>query len=95
MSIYIENLSYAVSGQDLKTAFNEYGTVKQVKPPIDRETGKKRGFAFVEMDNDAEEAKAIEKLDGGEWMGRTLEVKKAKPRVNRMGGDILFSGNLF
>ncbi|MGR3279684.1 RNA recognition motif domain-containing protein, partial [Acaryochloris marina NIES-2412] len=51
MSIYVGNLSYAVTEQDLKTAFAQYGAVKQVKLPIDRETGKKRRFAFVEMDD--------------------------------------------
>ncbi|MGR3279472.1 RNA recognition motif domain-containing protein [Acaryochloris marina NIES-2412] len=95
MSIYVGNLSFAVTEQDLKTAFAQYGAVKQVKLPIDRETGKKRGFAFVEMNDGAEEAKAIKKLDGGEWMGKTLTVNKAKPRVNRMGGDIIFTGSLF
>lgn len=82
MSIYVANLSYAVTEQDLKTAFAEYGTVKQVKLPTDSETGRKRGFAFVDMGDDTEETKAIEKLEGGEWMGRTLTVNKAKPRVN-------------
>ncbi|ABW32764.1 RNA recognition motif domain-containing protein [Acaryochloris marina] len=77
MSIYVGNLSYAVTEKDLKIAFAQYGAVKQVKLPIDRETGKKQGFAFVEMDNDAEEAKAIKKLDGGEWMGKTLTINKA------------------
>lgn len=95
MSIYVGNLSYAVTEQDLKTAFAQYGAVKQVKLPIDRETGKKQGFAFVEMDNDAEEAKAIKKLDGGEWMGKTLTINKAKPQLNRMGGDNFVVGNLF
>ncbi|MGR3280654.1 RNA recognition motif domain-containing protein, partial [Acaryochloris marina NIES-2412] len=53
----------------------------------DRETGRKRGFAFVEMSSDAEEAKAIDELEGAEWMGRTLKVNKAKPRENRGGGN--------
>ncbi|QUY46113.1 RNA-binding protein [Acaryochloris marina] len=86
MSIYVGNLSYDVTEQDLNTAFAEYGTVKSAKLPTDRETGRKRGFAFVEMGDDAEEAKAIEELDGAEWMGRTLKVNKAKPRENRGGG---------
>jgi RNA recognition motif-containing protein len=86
MSIYVGNLSYDVTEQDLKTAFAEYGTVKQVKLPTDRDTGKMRGFAFVEMGSDAEEAKAIDELEGAEWMGRTLTVNKAKPRENNRGG---------
>ena len=86
MSIYVGNLSYDVTEQDLNTAFTEYGTVKSAKLPTDRETGKMRGFGFVEMGDDAEEAKAIEELDGAEWMGRTLKVNQAKPRENRGGG---------
>jgi RNA recognition motif-containing protein len=86
MSIYVGNLSYDVTDQDLSTVFAEYGTVKEVKLPTDRETGRMRGFAFVEMGSDAEEAKAIDELEGAEWMGRTLKVNKAKPRENNRGG---------
>ncbi len=86
MSIYVGNLSFDVTEQDLNTAFAEYGTIKKVSLPTDRETGRKRGFAFVEMSSDAEEAKAIDELEGAEWMGRTLKVNKAKPRENRGGG---------
>ncbi|MGR3278804.1 RNA recognition motif domain-containing protein [Acaryochloris marina NIES-2412] len=86
MSIYVGNLSYDVTEQDLNTIFAEYGTVKQAKLPTDRETGRIRGFGFVEMSSDSEEAKAIEELEGAEWMGRTLTVNKAKPRENRGGG---------
>ncbi|QUY41112.1 RNA-binding protein [Acaryochloris marina] len=86
MSIYVGNLSYDVTEQDLNTAFAEYGTVKSAKLPTDRETGKIRGFGFVEMSDEAEEAKAIEELDGAEWMGRTLKVNQAKPREDRGGG---------
>jgi len=92
MSIYVGNLSYDVTEQDLNTAFAEYGTVKQVKLPTDRETGRMRGFAFVEMSSDAEEAKAIDELEGAEWMGRTLTVNKARPRENRGGGGGNFGG---
>ena len=95
MSIYVGNLSYDVTEQDLNTAFAEYGTVKQVKLPTDRETGRMRGFAFVEMDNETEESKAIEDLDGAEWMGRTLKVNKAKPRENRGGGGSFGGGNRY
>jgi RNA recognition motif-containing protein len=85
MSIYVGNLSYEVTQDDLNQTFAEYGTVKQVKLPTDRETGRLRGFAFVEMTNDAEETAAIEALDGAEWMGRSLKVNKAKPREDRGG----------
>jgi RNA recognition motif-containing protein len=80
MSIYVGNLSYEVTSDDLNEVFAEYGTVSRVQVPMDRETGKMRGFAFVEMASEAEEAAAIAALDGAEWMGRDLKVNKAKPR---------------
>jgi RNA recognition motif-containing protein len=83
MSIYVGNLSYEVGQDDLKQVFLEYGTVNRVQLPTDRETGRMRGFAFVEMGTDEEEAAAIEALDGAEWMGRNLKVNKAKPREER------------
>jgi len=83
MSIYVGNLSYQVTQEDLSSVFAEYGTVKRVQVPTDRETGRMRGFAFVEMGSDAEETAAIEALDGAEWMGRDLKVNKAKPREER------------
>ena len=83
MSIYIGNLSYEVNKEDLNEVFGEYGTVKRVHIPTDRETGRVRGFAFVEMDSEADEDKAIEALDGAEWMDRELKVNKARPRENR------------
>ena len=83
MSIYVGNLSYEVTQDGLSEIFKEYGTVKRVQLPTDRETGKVRGFGFVEMESEAEEAKAIEALDGAEWMGRDLKVNKAKPREER------------
>jgi len=83
MSIYVGNLSYEVTEEDLKMVFAEYGTVKSVQLPKDRETGRLRGFAFVEMSSDAEETAAIEALDTAEWMGRNLKVNKAKPREDK------------
>ncbi|MBW4631218.1 MAG: RNA-binding protein [Iphinoe sp. HA4291-MV1] len=80
MSIFVGNLSYDVEEEDLKEVFLEYGKVKRVQVATDRDTGQKRGFAFVEMETEADEAKAIEELDGAEWMGRNLKVNKAKPR---------------
>lgn len=85
MSIYVGNLSYEVTQEDLNAAFAEYGSVKRVQLPTDRETGRMRGFAFVEMDTDAEESAAIDALDGAEWMGRNLKVNKAKPKEDRGG----------
>jgi len=74
MTIYVGNLVYDVTTDDLKEVFAEYGTVSRVYLPVDRETGKMRGFGFVEMSSDEEEAKAIETLDGAEWMGRQMKV---------------------
>ena len=86
MSIYVGNLSYDVTQDDLNQVFAEYGAVKRVQLPTDRETGRLRGFAFVEMGTEAEESAAIEALDGAEWMGRDLKVNKAKPREERRPG---------
>ena len=83
MSIYVGNLSYEVTEADLSSVFAEYGSVKRVQLPTDRETGRIRGFGFVELNTEAEETAAIEALDGAEWMGRDLKVNKAKPRENR------------
>ncbi|WP_413198663.1 RNA recognition motif domain-containing protein [Nostoc piscinale] len=83
MSIYIGNLSYQVTEEDLRLAFSEYGKVSRVQLPTDRETGRPRGFAFVEMESESQETAAIEALDGAEWMGRDLRVNKAKPREER------------
>ena len=83
MSIYVGNLSYEVTSEDLNEVFTEYGTVKRVHIPTDRDTGRARGFAFVEMETEAEENNAIETLDEAQWMGRSLKVNKAKPRENR------------
>jgi RNA recognition motif-containing protein len=90
MSIYIGNLSYDVSEDDLRQVFAEYGAVKRASIPVDRETGRSRGFGFVEMDKMEDEDSAIEALDGAEWMGRQLRVNKAKPKEDsgnkRRGG---------
>jgi RNA recognition motif-containing protein len=80
MTIYVGNLSYRATEEDLKVVFAEYGEVKRVVLPTDRETGRMRGFAFVDMSEDAQEDAAITELDGAEWMGRQLRVNKAKPR---------------
>ncbi|AFY78833.1 MAG: RNA-binding protein [Hydrococcus sp. C42_A2020_068] len=83
MSIFIGNLPYEVSEDDLKQVFADYGTVKSVRLPMDRETGRVRGFAFVEMDTEAEETAAIQALDGAKWIGRSLKVSKARPREDK------------
>lgn len=83
MSIYVGNLSYEINQEDLSEVFAEYGTVKRVHIPTDRESGRVRGFAFVEMESEPDEDKAIAALDGAEWMERSLKVNKARPRENR------------
>ena len=83
MSIYVGNLSYEVTEEDLNSVFAEYGSVKLVKLPTDRETGRVRGFAFVEMASETDELAAIEALNGAEWMGRDIKVSKARPKENR------------
>ncbi len=85
MSIYVGNLSYKVSQEDIRQTFAEYGTVTRVQLPTDRETGRVRGFAFVDMSSDAEEEAAIAALDGAQWMGRDLRVNKARPKEQGTG----------
>ncbi len=80
MSIYVGNLDYSINQEDLNEVFSEYGNIKRVHIPTDRDTGRVRGFAFVEMQEEAEEDKAIKGLDGAIWMERTLKVNKARPR---------------
>lgn len=82
MSIYVGNLDYSIEQEDLNEVFNEYGNVKRVHIPKDYETGRKRGFAFVEMESNANEEKAISILDQAKWMGREIKVDKARPRQN-------------
>ncbi len=79
MTIYVGNLSYQATEEDVRSVFSEYGTVERVVLPTDRETGRMRGFAFVDLTDDSTEDSAIEELNGAEWMGRQLRVNKAKP----------------
>lgn len=83
MTIYVGNLSFQATEDDIREVFAEYGKVRRVSLPTDRETGRKRGFAFVDMEEDDKEDLAIQELDGAEWLGRELKVNKAKPREGR------------
>ena len=85
MTIYIGNLSFDAEVEDLQTLFAGYGEVRKCSLPLDRETGRKRGFAFVEMANAADETKAIDDLQDVEWMGRSIRVNLAEPRSNSTG----------
>ena len=81
MNIYIGNLSYKVRENDLREVMEDYGTVDSVKIIKDRDTGKSKGFAFIEMANDADAQRAIEELNGAEYEGRTMVVKEARPKA--------------
>jgi RNA recognition motif-containing protein len=81
MNIYIGNLNYKVRENDLKEVMEEYGIVDSLKIVKDRDTGKSKGFAFVEMPNDSDAQRAIEELNGAEYDGRTMVVKEARPRA--------------
>ncbi len=84
--IYVGNLAYEATETQLRTAFEAHGTVRDVRIMIDRETGRSRGFAFVEMGSDAEAREAIAALDGRDLEGRNLRVNEARPREDRGGG---------
>jgi RNA recognition motif-containing protein len=84
--IYVGNLAYGVGGSDLERMFEEFGTVQSAQVIMDRETGRSKGFGFVEMGSDQEAQKAIEALNGKNVDGRNLTVNEAKPREDRGGG---------
>ncbi len=86
MTIYVGNLSFDAEVEDLQHLFSEYGSVRKCILPLDRETGRKRGFAFVEMANASDETKAIDDLRDVEWMGRMIRVNLAEPRTGGGGG---------
>jgi RNA recognition motif-containing protein len=95
VTIYIGNLSFQATEDDLREVFSDYGEVSRISLPTDRETGRKRGFAFVEMKDEASEDAAIAELDGAEWLGRELKVNKAKPRENRSGDSKSYTSSSF
>lgn len=84
--LYIGNLSYSTTELDLRELFGQMGTVADAKVVMDRETGRPRGFAFVEMSSDAEASKAIEQVNGRELGGRALNVSEAQERTGGGGG---------
>ena len=86
MNIYVSNLSFNVQDEDLKSYFADYGEVTSAKVINDKETGRSRGFGFVEMSDDAVAQKAITELDGATVDGRAIKVSVAKPREERTGG---------
>ncbi|HHG84819.1 MAG TPA: RNA-binding protein [Bacteroidetes bacterium] len=86
MNLFVAKLNYNTREDDLQEAFEEFGEVESVKIIIDRETGRSKGFGFVEMPNDEEGQDAINQLNEAEFDGRQIVVKKAEPRENRGGG---------
>lgn len=80
MTLYIGNLSYDATEENLREIFEKYGQIRRIVLPVDRETGKRRGFAFVELVNEGQETAAMDDLDGATWLGRVLKVNKAKPK---------------
>src|ERR1700730_12184626 len=86
MNLFVAGLPFDVNDQELKEIFEAYGAVTSAKVILDRETGKSRGFGFVDMTDKAEGENAMKKLDGGELEGRTLSVKIAEDRKNKPGG---------
>jgi RNA recognition motif-containing protein len=86
MKLYVGNISFNTSDQDLEELFGQCGTVQSANIVEDRETGRSRGFGFVEMSSNEEGNAAIEQLNGKEVDGRELKVNEAKPRENRGGG---------
>ena len=84
--VYVGNLSYETSQADLETLFGEHGTVESAQIINDRDTGRSKGFGFIEMSSDAEAQSAIAALDGKDCGGRAIKVNEAKPREPRSGG---------
>ena len=92
MKLYVGNLSFQTSSLDLEDRFSSAGTVESASVIEDRETGRSRGFGFVEMANAEDGKKAIEEFDGKEVQGRTIKVNEAKPREDRPRGGGGYGG---
>ena len=92
MNIYVANLPYSTGDDELRSQFEAYGSVDSATVIKDRDTGRSRGFGFVEMGNDDEARAAIEQLNGQEMGGRPLTVNEARPRGERSGGGGGYGG---
>ena len=88
MNIYISGLSYGTNDADLNELFTAYGETSSAKVIMDRETGRSRGFGFVEMTDDAEGQKAIDELNGAEYDRKTISVSVARPREERPRNNV-------
>ena len=89
MKLYVGNMSFDTSESEVRKAFEAHGQVDSVTIIMDRDTGRPKGFGFIEMSNDAEAKKAVEGMNGKDFMGRTLNVNEARPRTDgpRRGGS--------
>ena len=85
-NLYVGNLPHSTTEAELRNLFQPYGEVEKVSVVTDRETGRARGFAFVEMTNSGEAEKAVAALNGTELGGRALKINEAKPKTDRPGG---------
>ncbi len=92
MRIYVGNMSFSTTEEALREAFEQHGSVDNVTIVTDRDTGRPRGFGFVEMGNNEEAQRAIDGLNGTELDGRTLTVNEARPQERRGGGGGGFGG---
>lgn len=92
-NIFVGNLSFGATEDAIRSMFEAYGTVDRVNVVTDRDTGRARGFGFVEMSNDSEGEKAIAALNGRELDGRALNVNEARPKEERGGGGGGYRGN--
>jgi RNA recognition motif-containing protein len=93
MKLYVGNLPYGVTASDLQNLFEPHGTVQSAQVIVDRDTGRSKGFGFVEMENPEQAQAAIESLNGQDLNGRALTVNEARPREDRGGGPRGFSGS--
>jgi RNA recognition motif-containing protein len=84
--LYVGNLAYSIRDEDLQQSFSQFGTVTSAKVMMDRDTGRSKGFGFVEMGSDAEAQSAINGMNGQALQGRALVVNEARPREERPGG---------
>ena len=91
--LYVGNLPFSVSSSDLEQVFQAHGTVESAQVITDRDTGRSKGFGFVEMRNDQEAQEAIQALNGQEFNGRALTVNEARPREERGSGRREFGGS--
>jgi cold-inducible RNA-binding protein len=92
-NIFVGNLSFNTNEDELRTAFEAYGQVERVSILTDRETGRSRGFGFVEMANNEDGDKAITALNGSQLGGRTINVNEARPKAERSGGGFRDRGD--